>query len=136
MYMTREDSYTNFVFKVYANEERPQPLDGALVRVRGPVAFSFEPSHPTPAFHTRVARTKTKFSPETRLCSWHNGLMPTRVRSADTERSAGVVLDDLGVTSTCSSTVRLLFLFFTVCFVSVSFFVRHQQSHLCGISGN
>ena len=37
--------------------------------------------------------------------------MPTRVRSADTERSARVVLHDLGVTSTCFSTVRLLFLF-------------------------
>ena len=103
--------------KVYVNEERPNPLDGALVRVRVRVSYA-------------SSKKIIKFSPETRLCSWHNGLMPTRVRSADTERSAGVVLHDLGVTSTCSSTVRLLFLFFTVCFVSVSFFARHQQSHL------
>ena len=31
------------------------------MRVRGLLAFSFGPSHPTPAFHTRVARKKLSF---------------------------------------------------------------------------
>ena len=57
-----------------------------------------------------------RFSPKTRHCSWHNEFMPTCVRSADTERTAGVVLHDFGATSTCSCTVRLLFFFLAVCF--------------------
>ena len=78
-------------YNVYVNEERPQPFDGALVRGEGSCGVFFWALAPQTRVSYAGRKKRNRFSPETRLCSWHNGFMPTRVRSADTERSAWVV---------------------------------------------
>ena len=72
-------------------------MDGALVRGERSSGVSSWAL----ALHSRVSyagrKKKTRFSQEMRLCSWHTGLMPARVRSANTERSGGVGLFRGGV---------------------------------------
>ena len=98
---------------------RPQALDGALVRREGSCGFSFGPPHPNPSFHTWVARKGISFCHKQCFAPGIMDSCPPASAVRILNGVAGVFLPDLGATSTCSSTLRLLFLFFAVCFVSV-----------------